>query len=53
MINKKDIHLLKNAAYKDQGNRKFQRVHDHPSEKYLYSVDRDGNRMQVFDKNGT
>ncbi len=34
----------------------FQRPHDldfSNDEKYLYSVDRDGNRIQVFDKNGT
>lgn len=34
----------------------FQRIHDldfDPSEKYLYVVDRDGNRIQVFDKMGT
>jgi DNA-binding beta-propeller fold protein YncE len=38
------------------GNGQFQRVHDvevDPSEKYLYTTDRDGNRVQVFDKNGT
>jgi DNA-binding beta-propeller fold protein YncE len=34
----------------------FQRAHDLDfdlSEKYLYAVDRDGNRIQVFNKNGT
>ena len=34
----------------------FQRPHDldfSPDEKILYSVDRDGNRIQAFDKNGT
>ena len=38
------------------GDGQFQRVHDldfGPSEKYLYVVDRDGNRIQVFDKDGT
>jgi DNA-binding beta-propeller fold protein YncE len=34
----------------------FQRARDvdfDPSEKYLFTVDRDGNRIQVFNKNGT
>jgi tripartite motif-containing protein 71 len=34
----------------------FQRPHDldfSPDEKILYAVDRDGNRVQAFDKNGT
>lgn len=34
----------------------FKRIHDldfDPQERYLYVVDRDGNRIQVFDKNGT
>jgi DNA-binding beta-propeller fold protein YncE len=38
------------------GDGQFQRVHDldfGPSEKYLYVVDRDGNRIQVFEKDGT
>jgi len=38
------------------GDGQFQRIHDldfDPSEKYLYVVDRDGNRIQIFDKNGT
>jgi DNA-binding beta-propeller fold protein YncE len=38
------------------GDGQFQRVHDvhfDPSERYLYTTDRDGNRVQVFDKNGT
>jgi tripartite motif-containing protein 71 len=38
----------------DEGQ--FQRPHDldfSPDEKILYSVDRDGNRIQAFDKNGT
>ena len=38
------------------GDGQFQRVHDvefDPSEKYVYTTDRDGNRVQVFDKNGT
>ena len=35
---------------------KFLRPHDldfSPDEKILYAVDRDGNRIQAFDKNGT
>jgi DNA-binding beta-propeller fold protein YncE len=35
---------------------KFQRPHDldfNPNETILYAVDRDGNRIQAFDKNGT
>ena len=39
---------------KDNGQ--FQRPHDldfSPDEKILYAVDRDGNRIQAFDKNGT
>ncbi len=38
------------------GDGQFQRVHDlafDPLEKRLYVSDRDGNRIQVFDKNGT
>ena len=38
------------------GDGQFRRPHDldfDSSEKYLYSIDRDGNRVQVFDKNGT
>ena len=38
------------------GDGQFQRVHDlafDSSEKRLYVSDRDGNRIQVFDKNGT
>ena len=38
------------------GNGQFLRPHDlefDKEEKYLYAVDRDGNRIQVFDKNGT
>jgi DNA-binding beta-propeller fold protein YncE len=39
---------------KDDGQ--FQRPHDldfSPDEKIIYAVDRDGNRIQAFDKNGT
>ena len=38
------------------GDGQFKRPHDldfDPQEKYLYTLDRDGNRVQVFDKNGT
>jgi tripartite motif-containing protein 71 len=38
------------------GDGKFLRPHDldfSPDEKILYAVDRDGNRIQAFDKNGT
>lgn len=38
------------------GKGQFLRPHDldfDKAEKYLYAVDRDGNRIQVFDKNGT
>jgi DNA-binding beta-propeller fold protein YncE len=41
---------------KGTGDGQFQRPHDmdfDPQEKYLYTLDRDGNRVQVFDKNGT
>jgi DNA-binding beta-propeller fold protein YncE len=38
------------------GDGQFKKPHDldfDPSEKYLYSTDREGHRVQVFDKNGT
>jgi tripartite motif-containing protein 71 len=41
---------------KQVGDGQFQRPHDldfDSQEKYLYTLDRDGNRVQVFDKNGT
>jgi DNA-binding beta-propeller fold protein YncE len=41
---------------KGTGDGKFLRPHDLEFDnhnKYLYAVDRDGNRIQVFDKNGT
>jgi len=40
---------------KGTGNGQFLRPHDlefDKDHKYLYVVDRDGNRIQVFDKNG-
>ena len=39
-----------------KGDGQFQRPHDldfSPDEKIIYAVDRDGNRIQAFDKNGT
>ena len=47
--------FIKKWGSKGTGDGQFQRVHDldfDPTEKYLYTVDRDGNRIQVFDKNG-
>ncbi|CAN5437122.1 hypothetical protein BH18THE1_BH18THE1_01580 [soil metagenome] len=41
---------------KGSGDGQFLRPHDlefDKNDKYLYAVDRDGNRIQVFDKNGT
>jgi hypothetical protein len=38
------------------GDGKFLRPHDldfSPDERIIYAVDRDGNRIQAFDKNGT
>ena len=47
---------IKKWGFKGTGDGQFQRVHDFyfdfQTEKYLYTVDRDGNRIQVFDKNG-
>src|SRR5262245_52930960 len=48
--------VMKVWGSKGTGNGQFQRPHDldfSNDEKDLYSVDRDGNRIQVFDKNGT
>src|SRR5262245_39290341 len=48
--------LVKTWGSKGTGNGQFERPHDldfSNDGKYLYSVDRDGNRIQVFDKNGT
>ena len=48
--------FVKKWGSEGTGDGQFQRVHDldfDPSEKYLYVVDRDSNRIQVFDKNGT
>jgi DNA-binding beta-propeller fold protein YncE len=48
--------FVKKWGSEGTGDGQFQRVHDldfDPSEKNLYVVDRDGNRIQVFDKDGT
>ena len=48
--------LFKKWGTEGSGNGEFQRIHDLDfdlTETYLYVVDRDGNRIQVFDKNGT
>jgi DNA-binding beta-propeller fold protein YncE len=47
--------FVKKWGSKGNGDGQFQRVHDldfDPTEKYLYTIDRDGNRVQVFDKDG-
>ena len=47
--------FVKKWGSKGTGDGQFQRVHDldfDPTEKYLYTIDRDGNRVQVFDKDG-
>jgi DNA-binding beta-propeller fold protein YncE len=47
--------FIKQWGSKGTGDGEFQRVHDldfDPTEKYLYTIDRDGNRVQVFDKDG-
>jgi len=48
--------FVKKWGGKGTGDGKFMRPHDldfSPDEKILYAVDRDGNRIQAFDKNGT
>jgi DNA-binding beta-propeller fold protein YncE len=48
--------FVKKWGSRGTGDGQFNRVHDidfNPSETRLYAVDRDGNRIQVFDKNGT
>lgn len=48
--------FLKKWGGEGTGDGKFMRPHDldfSPDEKILYAVDRDGNRIQAFDKNGT
>jgi Uncharacterized conserved protein len=52
----KEYVFVKKWGSKGTADGQFQRPHDldfDPAEKYLYSVDRDGARVQVFDKNGT
>ena len=47
--------FVKKWGSKGTGDGQFQRVHDFhfdPTEKYLYTIDRDGNRVPVFDKDG-
>jgi DNA-binding beta-propeller fold protein YncE len=48
--------FVKKWGEEGKGDGQFQRPHDldfSPDEKILYAVDRDGNRVQAFDKNGT
>jgi tripartite motif-containing protein 71 len=48
--------FVKKWGSKGNGTGQFQRPHDldfSNDEKILYAVDRDGNRIQAFDKNGT
>jgi len=48
--------FIKKWGGEGTGDGKFLRPHDldfSPDEKILYAVDRDGNRIQAFDKNGT
>jgi len=48
--------VVKVWGSKGTGDGQFQRPHDldfSPDDKVLYAVDRDGNRIQAFDKNGT
>jgi DNA-binding beta-propeller fold protein YncE len=47
--------FVKKWGSEGKGDGQFQKVHDldfDPTEKYLYTVDRKGDRIQVFDKNG-
>jgi hypothetical protein len=56
-VNEQQTYLfIKKWGSHGTGDGQFQRIHDldfDPSEKYLYVIDRDGNRIQIFDKNGT
>ena len=48
--------FVKKWGSRGTGDGQFLRIHDidfNPSETRLYAIDRDGNRIQVFDKNGT
>jgi tripartite motif-containing protein 71 len=54
--NATEYKFVKKWGSKGNGTGQFQRPHDldfSNDEKILYSVDRDGNRIQAFDKNGT
>jgi tripartite motif-containing protein 71 len=54
--NATEYKLFKKWGEEGKGDGQFQRPHDldfSPDEKILYAVDRDGNRIQAFDKNGT
>jgi DNA-binding beta-propeller fold protein YncE len=51
----KEYVFVKKWGSKGTADGQFQRPHDldfDPAEKYLYTLDRDGARVQVFDKNG-
>ena len=54
--NATEYKFVKKWGSKGIGPGQFQRPHDldfSNDEKILYAVDRDGNRIQAFDKNGT
>lgn len=54
--NATEYKLIREWGSKGEGDGQFDRPHDldfSPSEDKLYIVDRDNNRIQVFDKNGT
>jgi DNA-binding beta-propeller fold protein YncE len=54
--NATDYNFYNKWGSEGKGDGQFQRPHDldfSPDEKILYAVDRDGNRIQAFDKNGT
>src|SRR5919108_2094233 len=54
--NATEYNIYKKWGSEGKGDGQFQRPHDldfSPDEKILYAVDRDGNRIQAFDKNGT
>src|SRR5215212_4966430 len=52
----KEYEFVKKWGSRGTGDGQFKRPHDldfDPAEKYLYVIDRDGDRIEVFDKNGT
>src|SRR4029453_2070501 len=54
--NATEYKFFKKWGEEGKGDGQFQRPHDldfNPNETILYAVDRDGNRIQAFDKNGT